>query len=443
MKKLTLLLAVLMLLASLAGCGKKEEPIEIVDDNYRNVCEIFVASYYDSDGDGSGDLKGVTGKLDYLADMGYTGIWMMPIHPSPSYHKYDVLDYYDIDPAYGNLDDFRQLVEEAHKRNINIIIDLVVNHSSNHHPWFIEAVKAQKEGTDSPYKDWYNFSWEPRYGYASAGDGLYYEARFVDSMPDLNLDNESLKAELVKIMKYWLDMGVDGFRLDAVTSYYTDSQPKCIHFLSWLNEQAKAIKEDCYLVGECWSSDTVISAYYESGLDSFFLFSLSQAEGSIVSTIRTANSTAVYRKVLQNVIRYAKGHIPAVFLDNHDMGRITSAIGRTQPEKTKFVYGMAGMLNGTLFSYYGTEIGMIGSKRDENYRIAMLWDSDSTTGMCKNPPNATQSEYCYPGVKQQLKDENSILNYHKQINRLRNRYPEIPRGELNILEEYTTAKVLI
>ncbi|MBQ1299672.1 MAG: alpha-amylase, partial [Erysipelotrichaceae bacterium] len=164
MKKILLTWMVLLMLLPLSACGKKQEKIEIVDDNYRNVYEIFVASFNDSDGDKVGDLNGVTKKLDYLQEMGYTGIWMMPIHRSPSYHKYDVIDYYSIDPAYGTLEDFEKLTEEAHKRDINIIIDLVVNHTSHLNPWFIQAEDAYAKGTFSPYLNWYNFSHEPQYG---------------------------------------------------------------------------------------------------------------------------------------------------------------------------------------------------------------------------------------------------------------------------------------
>ncbi len=441
MKKAVIIFMTLLLLIPLTSCEKKTEKIEIVDDNYRNIYEIFVASFNDSDGDHVGDLNGITKKLDYISDMGYTGIWLMPIHRSPSYHKYDVVDYYSIDPSYGTIEDFEKLCEEAHKKDINIIIDLVVNHSSNLNPWFIQALDAYAKHTNSQYLDWYNFSDQPQYGYAEK-DGVYYEARFVDSMPDLNLDSRGVRDEIINIMKFWIDKGVDGFRLDAVTSYYTNEIDRNVDFLNWINKAAKAIKEDCYIVGEAWTSDLELRKYYQSGADSYFLFSLSQGEGLLAQTVKAAKPIPQYKNALRNTVSIANGYIPAVFLDNHDTNRITGSMGRTNTADTKFVYGLAGMLNGTLFTYYGTEIGMVGSRKDENKRIAMLWDSDRMNDLCKNPPGTTQEEYAYPGVKQQQKDSESLLNYHKQINYLRNKYPQIPRGEYEIANKLTTATLL-
>lgn len=441
MKKVIIIFMALLLTFPLTSCQKKKEKVEIVDDNYRNIYEIFVASFYDSDGDKKGDLNGVTKKLDYIEEMGYTGIWLMPIHRSPSYHKYDVVDYYSIDPDYGTIEDFEKLCEEAHKRDINIIIDLVVNHTSNLNSWFIKGLDAYKNGTISQYLNWYNFSSEPQYGFAEK-DGVYYEARFVDSMPDLNLDCREVRDEIINIMKFWIDKGVDGFRLDAVTSYYTNDIEKNVEFLSWINKAAKAIKEDCYIVGEAWTSDVEIRKYYESGIDSFFLFSLSQGEGLLAQTVKNLKPIPQYKNALRNAVSIANGHIPAIFLDNHDTNRITGSMGRTKTEDTKFVYGIAAMLNGTMYTYYGTEIGMVGSRKDENKRIAMLWDSDKMNDLCKNPEGTTQEEYAYPGVKQQQKDENSLLNYHKQVNYLRNKYPEIARGEYEIANKLTTAALI-
>lgn len=438
MKKVIILFMSLLLLIPLSSCGKKQEKVEIVDDNYRNIYEIFVASFSDSDGDRKGDLNGVTKKLDYIQEMGYTGIWFMPIHRSPSYHKYDVVDYYSIDPDYGTMEDFEKLVEEAHKRDINIIIDLVINHTSHLNPWFIQALDAYSKGSFSQYLNWYNFSDSPQYGYAEK-DGVYYEARFVDSMPDLNLDSREVRDEIINIMKFWIDKGVDGFRLDAVTSYYTNDINKNVEFLNWINKAAKSIKEDCYIVGEAWTSDIEVRQYYTSGIDSFFLFSLSQGEGLLAQTVKADKPIPQYKNALRNALSIANGYIPAIFLDNHDTNRITGAIGRTKTEDTKFAYGLAAMLNGTLFTYYGTEIGMVGSRKDENKRIAMLWDSDKMDELCKNPQGTTQEEYAYPGVKQQQKDKDSILNYHKQVNYLRNKYPEIARGEYEVANKLTTA----
>ena len=161
---LALLLALCLLLLSACGERRREAEENVIDDKYRNWYEVFVYSYYDSDGDRIGDLAGLAEKLDYIASLGMNGIWLMPIMPSPSYHKYDVTDYYDIDPQYGTLEDFSALLDKAHSLGIDVIIDLVVNHTSSEHPWFLSA----KADVNSEYREYYNWSDEPRDGYAKA-----------------------------------------------------------------------------------------------------------------------------------------------------------------------------------------------------------------------------------------------------------------------------------
>ena len=230
MKKrlLMLLLALALLLSPLQGALGDDR--ETLTDNWD---EIFVRSFYDSDGDRVGDFNGITAKLDDLSALGVGGIWLMPIHPSPSYHGYDVTDYYDVNPDFGTLADFEALLSEAHARGIRVIIDLVLNHTSNEHPWFQSARFVE----NSPYREWYNWSDTAKTGY-NQGGSAYYESRFVASMPDLNLDNQEVRAEIEKIMRYWLELGVDGFRLDAVTSFYTGSAQKNKAFLKWLSATA-------------------------------------------------------------------------------------------------------------------------------------------------------------------------------------------------------------
>ena len=225
-KKIILVLIVSFFICTLTACNNDTDKENIIDDNNRNWYEIFVYSFYDSDNDGIGDLNGVTSKLDYIREMGFNGIWLMPIHPSPTYHKYDVKDYYDVDEVYGTLDDLKNLVDEAHKRGIRVILDLVVNHSSSDHPWFKEACDYIRENgaPGGKYGEYYNFTKKANAtGYSLvSGTSYYYESRFWSGMPDLNLDSEQVKAEIVKIMKYWFEeYQIDGFRLDAVTSYYT------------------------------------------------------------------------------------------------------------------------------------------------------------------------------------------------------------------------------
>lgn len=443
MKRLTILIILLCILPLCTSCSKPAETVEIVDDNVRNVYEIFVGSFSDSDGDGMGDLNGVTQKLDYIREMGYTAIWLMPIHPSPSYHKYDVTDYYAVDSAYGTMEDLEKLLEEAHKRDIQIYLDLVLNHTSNQHPWFLEAKKEFLSGEGGDYADWYNFSHDAQNGYAKVTSNTYYEARFVDSMPDLNLNSVSLRKEIHNILQFWLDKGVDGFRLDAVTSYYTGNNSSSITFLNWLANEARSIKSDVYLVGECWANDATIRQYYKSGIDSFFQFSLAQGDGVIAKTMNVSAPASYFKRALTSAVDLTEGHIPAIFLDNHDTNRIAGAIGRTQIRRIKFAYGLASVFNGSVYTYYGTEIGMVGSGRDENKRIAMLWDSEDQSTLCRNPANTDTAEYVYEGVKQQEKDAASILNYHKAANRLRNLYPALARGEMTFYNDLGSNTLLV
>ncbi|MCX7658781.1 MAG: alpha-amylase family glycosyl hydrolase, partial [Oscillospiraceae bacterium] len=252
---------------------KYNHELNVIDDNYRTYYEVFVYSFCDSNGDGIGDLNGLISKLDYISDMGFNGIWLMPIMPSTTYHKYDVIDYYSIDKQYGTMDDFKRLIEECNKRGIKVIIDLVLNHTSSQSEWFKSAVSALEKGQDSKYIGWYNFqknkpasdTW-----YKAGNSEWCYEANFWEGMPDLNLGNEELRAEIEKIAKFWLDLGVGGFRLDAAKEYYSGNPEKNIEVLKWFTDYCKSVKKDCYLVAEVWDGFSAFSKYYQSGIDSLF-----------------------------------------------------------------------------------------------------------------------------------------------------------------------------
>ncbi len=424
MKKLVCLLACLALLACCAP--SLADSREDMTDNWY---EIFVRSFYDSDGDRVGDFDGVTQKLDYLQDLGIGGLWLMPIHPSPSYHGYDVTDYYNVNPEFGTLEDFRELLSAAHDRDIRVIIDLVLNHTSNEHPWFQSA--RFEEG--SAYRGWYNWSDTSRSGYNKGGDA-YYESRFVASMPDLNLDNPEVLAELENIMRFWLDMGVDGFRLDAVTSYYTGSVEKNTRFLAWVSETAKAIKPDCFIVGEAWESLYVIDEYYQSGLDSFFLFPVSQQGGYIAKILNEADKKGLS---LGNAVtlmdEYLGDVLTSPFLGNHDTVRIANAVGYQSATDCKMALGLASILSGSLFVYYGDEIGMVGAGNDPNKRIGFFWDQKNT--ITRVPQGATAAEYPFSSLESQRANPLSIYSYYKIALNLRRALPAIARGENAVLSQ--------
>ena len=447
-----LLIAVLASLF-LVSCASTKSPsakaAETLDDEFRNYYEIFVGSFFDTDNDGIGDLNGVTQKLPYIRDLGFNGIWLMPITVGSSYHKYDVENYYDIDPQFGTLDDMRNLVKTAHSMGIDIIIDLVVNHSSSSHPWFKNACEylISHGQPDGEYGDYYNFSQSQKQGYQRvSGSAWYYECQFVGTMPDLNLDSPNVKDEIENIMRFWLqDIGIDGFRLDAVTSFYTNSTQKSIDFLGWLNQTAKAIKPDCYIVGEAWlGNNKAVREYYASGIDSFFCFPLATGTGRVADTLKDirSNPGEVFGNLMLELEEVYDTGILAPFLSNHDTARVASFTGRSQTDKIKMSQGLLSLMSGSPFVYYGEEIGMISTSdgSDPYKRIAMKWSDKSVyEGWCYTSPQGipvTKDNYFYPSVEAQLQDPASILNYYRASLNMRNANPEIARGELTILDDY-------
>ena len=427
-----------------SGGAIQSENLNIVDDNYRNGYEIFVRSFCDSGDDGIGDLKGVTQKLDYIQDMGFNLIWLMPIMESTTYHGYDVVDYYTVERDYGTNEDFKELTTEAHKRGINVIIDMVINHSSISCEWFQSAKKSLEKGEttvgQNKYIGYYNFTKQNETGYNKVGTtDWYYESRFDKIMPDLNLDNTAVKDEIKNIFEFWLDdMDCDGFRLDAVTSYYTGNVSKNVQFLKWVNETAKSIKEDAYIVGEAWEgADETIRKYYESGCDSFFLFTMSTGvESSSVKKLFSPLYTQPGEKLTNFLLDLQKIYdtgILAPFYGNHDTLRAANMWGTE--DNIKIGTGVLSIMNGTPWVYYGDEIGMTASNKndDPTKRIPMKWSESSVAaGQVFVPPvegmKIDPNSYSFGSVEEQMEDPDSILNYMKQAMRLRNCHPEIARG---------------
>jgi len=450
-RALALVTAVFML----AGCGTKTGSLP--DDSCRNTYEIFVYSFYDSNKDGVGDLNGVTEKLDYIKDLGFTSIWLTPICASPTYHKYDVKDYKDIDPEFGTINDYDRLVKEAHKRGIKIINDMVMNHTSSSHPWFLEATKylrglkagEQPDPAACKYVDYYNFSDKPLDGYVNLnGTDWYYEARFWDKMPDLNLDNEAVRNEFKDIAQFWVDHGCDGFRMDACTSYYTDDTNKSVEALGRFVSDVRSIKPDLYIVGEAWAGKDTYAKYYASGIDSMFDFDFAGGSGTIAGVVRGNKPASQFAEAMQDeeklFEKYSKSYINAPFYTNHDMNRGAGFYtGENAEDKTKLACGLNLMMTGNAYIYYGEEIGMKGpGKKDENKRAPMYWSQDTeSTGMCKGPDDMDKIEMKYPPVAEQLKDENSICNYVKKVNELRNEYPLIARGKTTAIASMSSKTV--
>ncbi len=460
--KLKTILCLLLCLLLLAGCkpdapessGASVQTDKVVaqiktlgespDDNYRTWYEIFVYSFCDSDGDGIGDLEGVRSKLDYLQELGITGIWLMPIHPSTTYHKYNVSDYYAIDPAYGDMEDFQALMADCKAKNIKVILDLVVNHSGYDHPWFQAAADylkklpqgQQPNAEDCPYVDYYTFSTEQRSGMRILnGTNWYYEAMFSQDMPDLNLGNPALREEIEKIMAFWMEKGVAGFRLDAAKEFYSGKVSMNVEVLSWLQSAATAIDPNAYMVAEVWEGFSTVADYYASDITSIFNFPFGEANGKIISVIRgagNAKTVSTYATALEKADKaYAEknpDYIDAPFLSNHDVGRIAGFCAQDL-SKTKLAGAMNLFMSGSAFIYYGEEIGMVGSGNDPSKRAPMYWNAERNNGTTQPPPECSIPEvYPFGSLEEQRGDDDSIYNYYRQAIAIRSAVPAISHG---------------
>lgn len=424
--------AFLLIMGALTSCRNQV-------DQARGVrYEIFVRSFADSNGDGIGDIKGVTAKLDYLRELGIQAIWLMPIMKSPSYHKYDVTDYKSVDPEYGSAADFKTLVAEAHKRGIQVIIDLVMNHTSSRHPWFQLALQDK----NSPYHDYYVWAKKDSIRqsllkkkvtldsdnitqwHASGDDTIadHYYGFFSERMPDLNFDNPSVREEFVDIGKYWLaDMGVDGFRLDAARYIFPSEREKDNHdFWVWFRSEMEKINPNVYLVGEVWTR-TEDAVPYLKGLYSIFNFDLASA---VVETVKQGKDSIglVDRwKDINRQQRQASSHfVDAPFLKNHDQDRIMTVLGNNQ-NKARVAAGIVLTLPGTPYLYYGEEIGMKGRKPDEYIREPFVWDQGKADTMQTSweQPIYSTDQTVVP-LRQQKENPRSLYNFYKELIHFRN-----------------------
>ncbi|MFN8503487.1 alpha-amylase family glycosyl hydrolase [Kouleothrix sp.] len=421
------------------------------------VCyEVFVRSFYDSNGDGIGDLNGLIAKLDYIndgnpksqSDLGATCIWLMPIMESPSYHGYDVTDYYNVNHEYGTNDDFKRLVAEAHKRGIKVILDLVLNHTSSEHPWFKDALK----GPESPYRDWYLWSkdkpdyqtpWGSEGWHQSPVRNEYYYGIFWEGMPDLNYRNPAVTAEAQKISAFWLnDMGADGFRLDAIKHLIEDGplQEGTRETHAWLRGYRAFLqqtKPGTFTVGEIFgASPTVLLPYYPDQLDEYFAF---EAGDKIISAANTGQALGFTIAIANN---YAQ--LPfqrwAPFLTNHDQNRVMTTLGG-DVGKAKIAATALLTLPGLPFVYYGEEIGMLGAKPDEQIRNPLQWAADDTTGgfTSGKPWEALQKNYKEVNIAAQNADPASLLNLYRRLIHLHTQHPALAQGSFVPLKSSSTA----
>ncbi len=395
--------------------------------------EIFVRSFNDSDADGVGDFNGITEKLDYLESLGVTAIWLMPINPSPSYHGYDVINYYDVNPQYGTMDDFKRLLSEAHKRDMHIIIDLVLNHTSSQHEWFLSA----NSDPQSSYRDWYLWADEYPGNHWHNGEDGYYYGFFWNEMPDLNYTNPEVTAEMQTMSLFWLnEVGVDGFRIDAAKHLVEEG----LKFEStesnheWLKGYYAEIKQEApaaYLIGEIYGAGSLVSKIYENELDHIFNFEI--ASGAVNSANGGANSG------IRSAITFAVKDNPegnfATFLTNHDQDRVMSTL-REDINKAKMASFLLFTSPGTPFIYYGEEIGMTGKKPDEYIRTPMQWNVTENAGFSTAAPWIEINENYATGVNvtDQEKSPDSLLNHYRAIIKLRSQHAALRTGQSMLLE---------
>jgi glycosidase len=404
--------------------------------------EVFVRSFYDANGDGNGDINGLIQKLDYLNDgnpattndLGVTALWLMPVMQSPSYHGYDVTDYRTVEADYGTNNDFRALITAAHARGIKVIIDYVMNHTSEEHPWFTQSAV----NTTNNYRDWYRWSATNPGGLGPWGqtvwhnrNGAYYYGIFWSGMPDLNYTTPAVKTELFDIARFWLqDMNVDGFRLDAVKYIFengaqVEDAPATFQFFQDFRTFYKSVKPDAMAVGEAWSATNKVVPYVQNNrLDFCFEFDLATA---IINSVNN-NSPNTLTAKLSDVIASYPGLQYGTFLTNHDQDRVMSLFGEDQ-SKARLAAQLLLTLPGVPFLYYGEEIGMIGRKPDENIRTPLQWTGGTGAGFTTGTPwRSPQLDYPGKNIASSQANAVSLWNTYRKMISIRNSEIALRRG---------------
>jgi len=407
--------------------------------------EVFVRSFQDSNGDGIGDINGLIAKLDYIndgnpagqRDLGARCIWLMPVAESPSYHGYDVSDYYKVEPDYGTNDDFKRLVAEAHRRGIAVLVDMVLNHASSEHPLFKQALNDPA----SPYRSWFRFSptvqgkgpWGGDAWHKSPVRDEYYYGVFWSGMPDLNYQTPAVRDEANKVADYWLrEMGVDGFRLDAVPYLVEEGtqlagSPGTHTLLRDYAAHIRGVSPGAYTVGEVWDSTSAMLSYYPDQLTSYFTFEVSD---SLLSAVKNGNA----RNLLRGYLRLQQAGLApdrySPFQRNHDQTRTVTVLGG-DARRARVAAALLLTLPGLPFVYYGEEIGMTGDKPDERLRTPMQWSAAAGAGFTTGRPwQAPQADSATVTVAAQDGDRASLLNLYRRLIHLRAQNPALGSGEL-------------
>ena len=463
------------------------------------VYQIYPRSFKDSNGDGIGDINGIREKLDYLKELGIDVIWLSPVYKSPNDDNgYDISDYYDIMDEFGTMEDMDNLLKEANERGIKILMDLVVNHTSDEHKWFIEAKKSK----DNEYRDYY--IWrdsvdgnEPNdLGSTFSGSawqydettGQYYLHLFSKKQPDLNWENEKVRNEVYKMMNFWVDKGIGGFRMDVIDligkvpdEMITGNGPKLHEYLQEMNKAALEGK-DLLTVGETWGATPDVAKLYSNPerkeLSMVFQFEhigLDQIEGKEKWDVKSLELLDL-KKVLSKWQTELEGQgWNSLFWNNHDLPRIVSRWGNDKEyriESAKMLATLLHGMKGTPYIYQGEELGMtnvrfddindyndieslnmykdrlskgyshneimesIYAKGRDNARTPMQWDDSENAGFTTGTPwLAVNKNYDKINDKQCLQDENSIFNHYKKLIDIRKNNDTIIYGDYKLLCE--------
>ncbi len=462
------------------------------------IYQIYPRSFQDSNGDGIGDLKGIIQRLDYLQELGIDAVWLSPVYQSPQDDNgYDISDYQDIDPIFGTLEDMETLIQEAKKHNIRIIMDLVLNHSSDEHRWFKEAKKSR----ENPYHDYYvwrdgeegtppndlrgcfggsAWEWVPELG-------QYYFHQFSVKQPDLNWENPKVRQEIYQMINWWIDKGIGGFRLDVIDRIakepdkkITDNGPRLHEFIREMSRETFQ-KAELITVGEAWGATPEIAKLYSnpdgSEFSMVFQFEhieLDQQEGKEKWDL----APLPFLKLKQVLARWQKELYQcgwnSLFWDNHDLPRIVSRWGDDKEYRTESAKMLAVLLHGmqgTPYIYQGEELGMtnvaypieeyrdietlnmyqerqekgykecdimasIYAKSRDNARTPMQWDSTASAGFTEGTPwIKVNPNYTEINAKQQLKDPDSVFACYKTLIQLRKTYEVFADGAFELLLE--------
>ncbi len=413
----------------------------------------LVRGFHDSNGDGTGDLRGITEKLDYLEWLGVDCLWLLPFYSSPLKDGgYDISDFFTVLPDYGTVGDAVELLEEAHRRGIRVIVDFVMNHSSSEHPWFRDSAS----GAGSRYRDFYVWSatdqgwkqpWGGNTGTWHEKNGAFYYGVFWSGMPDLDYRTTAVREAMLRIAAKWLEAGVDGFRLDA-TRYLIETgagggqqdTPETHDFLKELSAHVRRIKPDAVLVGENWADSPVIAKYYGSTaavsagdeLPMSFDFPLAER---ILAAVRSGNAAGIAAK-LEDVQRlYPPGAHDAPFLTNHDQVRLSTQLGRDQG-MLRSAAAVLLTVPGAPFVYYGEEVGIQNgtTNNDEAKRTPMPWNAGAGGGFTSGTPWWSFA----PGretenVATQTVDDGSLLSRYRKLIRARKASTAFRRPGLQLL----------